>query len=94
MAAAIAGPMHEHALEIDCARRDERGRVTHVGGPVADGTRWMLTLESVIAVAAREEVRYFVSRSGHQLGLQVKNGELVTMMEDGWTVRSLPVCAS
>jgi hypothetical protein len=47
----------------------------------------------VVAAATREETRYFVSRGAHQLGLQVREGQLVPMIDDGWSVRSLPVCA-
>ena len=92
MAAAVVREAEEHALEIDCARRDARGRVTHLGGPRADGSRWMLPIESVLRAAAQEKMRYFVSRGPHQLGLQVKQGQLVPMIDDGWTVRSLTVC--
>ena len=81
-----------HAIEIDCARRDASGRITHVGGPGADGRRWMSEIAAVIAAASDEDARYFVSRGGQQLGLQVKDGQLVTMVEDGWTVQSLPRC--
>jgi hypothetical protein len=80
-----------HAIEIDCARR-ERGIVTHVGGPARDGRRWTAALEQVIAQLERNEVRYFISRGSQQFGLRVKDGELVTMVEDGWSVRSLPAC--
>ena len=80
------------ALEIDCARRDARGAVTHLGGPRADGRRWTAELGAVIAAATREEVRYFVSRGAQQLGLQVKGGQLATMIDDGWSVYSLPTC--
>lgn len=80
------------AVEIDCTRRDAGGRVTHVGGPGADGRRWIAELSAVIAAAERGEVRYFVSRGAHQLGLDVKDGQLVTMIDDGWSVRNLPVC--
>ena len=78
------------ALEIDCVRRDERGTVTHVGGPGGDGRRWMLPLAQAIAALERNEARYFVSRGPQQLGLRVKNGELITMLGEGWSVQSLP----
>jgi hypothetical protein len=93
MGAAVANEPPMYAMEIDCARRDSRGRVTHVGGPGADGRRWMAALETVIAAAARDEARYFVARGAQQLGLRVKDGQLVTMVEDGWSVTDLPVCA-
>jgi len=80
------------ALEIDCARRDLRGRVTHVGGPGVDGQRWMEELVVVVEAAKSGRARYFVSRGAQQLGLHVRDGELVTMIEDGWTVLRLPVC--
>jgi len=80
------------ALEIDCARRDARGRVTHVSGPGPDGRRWSAPLDAVIAAAMRDDGRYFVSRGAQQLGLQVKNGELVAMIDDGWSVSRLPAC--
>lgn len=81
-----------YALEIDCARRDPRGEVTHVGGPGADGRRWVEELARVVAAAERGEARYFITRGGQQLGLVVKRGELVTMVEDGWRVQRLPPC--
>ena len=81
-----------YALEIDCARRDARGEVTHVGGPGADGQRWVDELGRIIAAAEEGAARYFITRGGQQLGLMVKRGELVTMVEDGWSVRRLPPC--
>jgi len=81
------------ALEIDCGRRDARGQVTHVGGPGASGRRWMVPLEVVVTSLERGDARYFVARGWQQLGLGVKDGELVTMVDDGWSVRSLPVCS-
>ena len=83
-----------HAIQIDCARRDARGNVTHLGGASAEGERWTMRLEAVVAAIERDGARYFVVRGSQQLGLSVKDGELVTMVEDGWSVRSLPVCAS
>lgn len=85
-------PPSAHAVEIDCARRDVRGRITHLGGPGTDGRRWEAEIEAVIAAARNDEVRYFVSRAAQQLGLQVKDGALVTMVEDGWSVQNLPAC--
>ena len=81
------------ALEIDCARWDERGHVTHVGGPGASGRRWLLPLPVVVAALERGDARYFVSCGWQQLGLRVKDGELVTMVEHDWSVRSLRVCS-
>jgi hypothetical protein len=81
------------ALEIDCARHDARGRVSHVGGPGVDGRRWMEELVVVIAAAESGRVRYYVSHGAQQLGLQVRDGQLATMVDDGWTVLRLPVCA-
>jgi len=81
-----------YALEIDCARRDARGEVTHVGGPGADGRRWLGELGEIVAAAERGEARYFITRGGQQLGLVARRGELVTMIEDGWSVRRLPLC--
>lgn len=81
-----------YALEIDCARRDARGEVTHVGGPAGDGGRWYDELVRVVAAAERGEARYFITRGGQQLGLVARQGELVTMVEDGWRVRRLPSC--
>jgi len=83
-----------HAVQIDCARRDARGNVTHVGGVAADGGRWMARLEVVVAAIEDDGARYFVVRGAQQFGLRVEAGELVTMIEDGWSVRSLPACAS
>jgi hypothetical protein len=80
------------AVEIDCARRDHRGIVTHVGGPGEDGRRWVAPLVEVVGLVARNEYRYFVSYGSQQFGVRVENGELVTMIDDGWSVRSLPVC--
>lgn len=80
------------ALEIDCARRDSRGRVSHVGGPGVDGRRWMEELSAVIAALESGRTRYYVSRGGEQLGLHIADGELATMVEDDWTVSRLPVC--
>ena len=80
------------ALEIDCARRDHRAVVTHVGGPGEDARRWIAPLEEVVAALERNEVRYFVSHGAQQFGLRVKDGELATMIDDGWSVRSLPAC--
>ena len=79
-------------LEIDCARVDRQGRVSHVGGPGADGRRWMEELGVVIAAAQSGRARYYVSRGAQQLGLHVRNGELATMIDDGWTVLLLPLC--
>ena len=84
----------ELAVEIECARRDVRGEITHLGGPTFDGRRWTSRLEAVVAAIEKEGARYFVSRGSQQLGLQVKQGELATMVEDGWSVRSLPACAA
>ena len=89
---ALGGKSATGAVEIDCARRDARGRVTHLGGPGVDGRRWVSELSAVIASAERGGVRYFVTRGAHQLGLGVKNGQLVTMVDDGWSVGSLPAC--
>jgi hypothetical protein len=80
------------AVEIDCARRDAGGIVTHVGGPAGGGRRWVAPLGSVIAALERSETRYFVSSGSQQLGLRVQGGELVAMVECGWSVYSLPVC--
>jgi hypothetical protein len=82
------------AIEIDCARRDARGEITHLGGPTPDGRRWTSRLDVVIAAMEKDGARYFVSRGSQQLGLHVTKGELATMMEDGWTVHSLPACAA
>jgi len=92
--AAVAAALEPapYALEIDCARRDARGEVTHVGGPAADGHRWVEELARVVAAAEQGAARYFITRGGQQLGLNVKRGELVTMVEDGWRVRRLPPC--
>ena len=81
-----------YALEIDCARRNTRGEVTHLGGPGADGRRWVEELGRILAAAECGEARYFITRGGQQLGLVVKRGELVTMVEDGWRVQRLPPC--
>ena len=80
------------ALEIDCARHDGHGRVSHVGGPGVDGRRWMEELVVVIAAAESGHTRYYVSRGAHQFGLHVRNGQLATIIDDGWTVLRLPVC--
>ena len=93
MGAAIVGPASPFALEIDCVRCDARGEVTHVCGPGTDGRRWSARLEVVVAAIDQDGARYFVSRGSQQFGLQVKDGRLATMMEDGWSVRSLPVCS-
>lgn len=92
MAAALTPAAPAYALEIDCSRRDARGEVTHVGGPGTDGRRWMEQLARVVGAAERGEARYFITRGGQQLGLAAKRGELVTMVEDGWSVRHLPLC--
>lgn len=81
------------ALQIDCAWRDAAGRVTHVGGPGADGKRWRLELAAVVDSAQHENTRYYVASGAQQLGLKVVDGQLVAMTEDGWSVHSLPVCA-
>ena len=92
-AAAMAAALTPaYALEIDCAQRDARGEVTHLGGPGADGRRWVEELGRVVAAAERGETRYFITRGGQQLGLVAKRGELVTMVEDGWRVQRLPPC--
>ena len=92
----MGGPLdrevHLHAVEIDCARRDVQGRVTHVGGPDREGGRWTARLEDVVAAVERDGARYFVACGAQQLGLHARNGELVAMVEDGWSVRSLPSC--
>jgi hypothetical protein len=46
----------------------------------------------VVASIQRNQARYFVSHGSQQFGLRVKDGELVTMIDDGWSVRSLPAC--
>jgi hypothetical protein len=81
-----------HAIEINCARRNALGEVTHLGGLGADGRRWLDELGRIVAAAERGEARYFITRGGQQLGLSVRGGELVTMVEDGWSVRQLPTC--
>jgi len=81
-----------NAIEIDCARRDPRGRVTHVGGRGPDGRRWLAELPQLIAAVERGEARYFVVRGAQQLGLRVQDGELVTMVDMGWSLSSLPAC--
>jgi hypothetical protein len=81
-----------HAAEADSVRRDANGRVTHLCGPGNGGGRWSLPIEAVIAAVQRDEARFFVTRGGQQLGLCVKDGELAAMVDDGWTVRSLPRC--
>jgi hypothetical protein len=90
--AAVDRKVSTRALQIDCARRDAGGRVTHVGGRGADGKRWLLELAAVIDSAQHGDARYYVARGAQQLGLTVADGELVTMTEDGWSVYSLPVC--
>lgn len=55
-------PIAPHALHIDCARRDGGGRVTHVGGPAADGRRWMLEIAAVIDSVQSGAARYYVTR--------------------------------
>lgn len=84
----VGGP----AFQIDCARRDAGGTVTHVGGPGADGKRWVLELAAVIDAAQHGNARYYVTRGAQQLGLKVAHDELVTMTDDDWTVYNLPVC--
>jgi hypothetical protein len=93
MGAAVVKPSSAHAVQIDCARRDSDGRVTHLGGPALAGRRWVEKIDVVIAAARRDDARYFISRGAQQLGLHVRDGELATMIEDGWTVRELPVCS-
>jgi hypothetical protein len=90
--AAVTDDLLRHAVEIDCARRDGHGVVTDVGGPTSAGQRWTAQLGFVIAALERGEARYFVSSGSQQLGLHVKDGELVTIVEFGWSVYSLPVC--
>lgn len=94
MGAAINGELSPHAVEIDCARRDVRGVVTHVGGPGIAGQRWMAQLALVIAALERSEVHYFVSSGSQQFGLCVRNGMLVTIVDYGWSVYTLPVCSA
>jgi hypothetical protein len=91
--AAVDRQVAGHALHIDCARRDGGGRVTHVGGPAADGTRWMLEIAAVIDAVQNGAARYYVTRGSEQIGLQVQQGQLVTMTADGWSVDSLPACS-
>jgi hypothetical protein len=93
MGPAVSEEPLRHAVEIDCARRDEGGRVTHLGGPGAAGQRWIAQVAAVIAAIERSEAHYFVSSGSQQLGLRVKDGQLVTIVEYGWSVYSLPVCA-
>jgi hypothetical protein len=81
-----------NALEIDCARRDPRGRVTHLGGRGPDGRRWVQELTQLVSAAERGEARYFVVRGAQQIGLRAQDGELVAMVDMGWTVSSLPTC--
>jgi hypothetical protein len=83
-----------NAVEIDCARRDARGRVTHLGGRSPDGRRWLAELPQLIAAVERGEARYFVVRGAQQIGLRVQDGELVAMVDMGWSLTSLPACPS
>lgn len=53
----------------------------------------MAPVAAVIAALERSEAHYFVSSGAQQLGLRVKDGELVTIVEYGWSVYTLPVCA-
>jgi hypothetical protein len=85
-------PVARHALLIDCACRDGRGRVTHVGGPGADGNRWALSLAAVIDSVQNDAARYYVTCGSQQVGLKVEQGRLLAMTGDGWSVESLPVC--
>lgn len=50
--------------------------------------------ELVVVIAAVESgrARYYVSRGGQQFGLHVMDGQLATVVDDGWTVLRLPVC--
>jgi hypothetical protein len=82
-----------NAVEIDCVRRDARGRVTHLGGRGLDGRRWLAELPELIAAIERGEARYFVVRGAQQIGLRVQDGELVTMVDMGWNLGSLPACS-
>lgn len=90
--AAVDRKVSTQALQIDCARRDAGGRVTHVGGPGAGGKRWMLEIAAVIDSAQHGNARYYVAGGAQQVGLKAVDGELVAMTEDGWSVYSLPVC--
>lgn len=90
--AAVDRQVNSQALHIDCARRDGRGKVTHVGGPAAGGKRWMLELGAVIDSVEHGAGRYYVTRGAQQLGLKVERGELATMTGDEWSVDSLPGC--
>ena len=89
--AAVDRKVSTPALQIDCAWRDAGGRVTHVGGPGADGKRWRLELAAVIDSAQHGNTRYYVAGGAEHVGLTVVDGELVAMTEDGWSVYSLPV---
>ena len=86
-------PIAPRALHIDCARRDRGGRVTHIGGPAADGKRWMMELAALIDSAQNGAARYYVTRGSQQLGLEVRGGQLLTMTGDDWSVYSLPACS-
>jgi len=70
--------------------RASRRKRQHVGGPGADGKRWMLELAAVIDAAQHGNARYYVTRGAQQLGLAVAHGQLVAMTDDGWSVSSLP----
>ena len=91
--AAVDRPIAPHALHIDCARRDRGGRVTHIGGPTAQGTRWMMEIAAVMDSVQNGAARYYVTRGSQQLGLEVRRGQLVTMAGDDWSVYSLPACS-
>ena len=81
------------ATRIDCARRDARGRVTHVGGADADGRRWMRELVEVVRLAQDGGVRYYVVRGFQEIGLTVEDGQLVAMTGESWSVALLPTCS-
>ena len=67
------------------------------GETIGDGPPALAALADELrrsCIIEHEGARSFVSRGSQQLGLQVKQGELATMVEDGWSVRSLPACAA
>ena len=53
----------------------------------------MLEIAAVIDSVQNGAARYYVTRGSQQLGLEVRQGQLVTMIGDDWSVYSLPVCS-
>ncbi len=64
------------SIRVDCVNKTERTnpheRISHIGGPNADNTRWKLTEEAAIAGMETGKWSFDVERpAGHTVALKV-----------------------